>query len=241
MVIDTPVYVPLGFAHVHPHVFFDFLAYTIGARLYFWMRPKTDMTKRQSWAIAGGALAGAALGAVLLAVLMDPFHWKLGKTIVGGLLGGVAGVELTKIAVGYRRSTGDTFVFPLLAGMGVGRLGCFLSGLADNTTGIATGLPWGVDLGDGVPRHPTAIYEIVFLIVMGGFLIRRKRLPREPGDLFKIFMIAYLVFRLFIDFLKPYPRPFLGLGALQLAALAGLYYYAGDVRRLAGKPRASHA
>jgi hypothetical protein len=52
-----------------------------------------------------------------------------------------------------------------------------------------------------------------------------------PGDAFKLFMIAYMSFRLLCDFLKPYPRIFLGLGGIQWACLLILLYYARDVLR----------
>ena len=82
---------------------------------------------------------------------------------VGGLIGGLIAVEWTKRWLRVTIPTGDLLVVPLVAGIAIGRIGCFLTGLADRTYGLATGLPWGVDFGDGVLRHPTQIYEIVFL------------------------------------------------------------------------------
>lgn len=73
-------------------------------------------------------------------------------TVVGGLLGGLVGVELSKKIIGVRTSSGDLFSYPLILGMMIGRVGC-LGGLEDNTYGEATTLPWGMDLGDGVMRH----------------------------------------------------------------------------------------
>jgi hypothetical protein len=52
-----------------------------------------------------------------------------------------------------------------------------------------------------------------------------------PGDAFKLFMAAYMSFRLLCDFIKPYPRIFLGLGGIQWACLLILLYYARDVAR----------
>lgn len=226
----------------HPtHLVFNFLAYTVGIRIYLSnARERLPAPVRST--VVLGALAGALVGSVLLACLYDPMVWSRGngdpmalfwqgQTVVGGLLGGLAGVELAKKSIGYSRSTGDSFVVPLAVGMMIGRVGCFLTGLGDNTHGIATALPWGYDFGDGVRRHPTQLYDIVFL---GGFLLclKAKLFPRErEGDLFKIFMIAYLAYRFAVDFLKPYPRPFLGLHIIQVACAGGLAYYAADLRR----------
>jgi len=69
--------------------------------------------------------------------------WMSGQSIVGGLLGGLIGVELAKKLTGVNRSTGGDFVMPLMVGTVIGRIGCFLAGLNDGTYGNATTLPWG--------------------------------------------------------------------------------------------------
>ena len=212
------------------------------------------ITASQRSSISVGALVGAIVGAKLLVMVQHidllGQDWRLfalmmlqGKTIVGALLGGLIGVEVTKKMIGVRRSTGDSFVYSVLWGTAIGRVGCFLTGLSDRTYGIATTLPWGVDFGDGIFRHPTQLYEIAFLVLL--FLVLRRcesarkrpqRLPsrkgRREGDLFKIYMIAYLGFRFCIDFIKPEFRPLLGLSAIQIACLAGLVYYLPSAKRL---------
>ena len=142
------------------------------------------------------------------------------------------GVELTKKYIGVRRSTGDSFVYSVLWGMVIGRVGCFLTGLSDRTYGIATTLPWGVDFGDGLARHPTQLYEVAFLLLLFVVLRLYEQRPRREGDLFKFFMIAYLSFRLLVDLIKPEFRPILGLSAIQIACMGGLVYYARDVVRI---------
>lgn len=63
-----------------------------------------------------------------------------------------------------------------------------------------------------------------------------------PGDAFKLFMVAYLSFRLLCDFIKPYPRIFRGLGGIQWACLLLLLYYSRDVTRwLRPAPRVANA
>ena len=166
-----------------------------------------------------------------------------GKTIVGALVFGVIAVEWMKRYIGLDQSTGDLYAIPLAVGIAIGRVGCFLTGLSDDTYGIATGLPWGIDFGDGVLRHPTQLYEIVFLLGMVPVLfwvLRRspavvrknqEMIRFRAGDVFKVFMVAYLSFRLLCDFIKPYPRVFLGLGTIQWACVLGLLYYSGDMAR----------
>lgn len=226
----------------HPaHLVFNLLAYSVGIRIYL-RNARECLPAPVRSTVVLGALAGAFVGSILLACLYDPMVWFQGsddprylfwqgQTVVGGLLGGLIGVEFAKKWVGHARSTGDPFVVPLAVGMMIGRVGCFLTGLGDNTHGIATTLPWGYNFGDGVRRHPTQLYDIVFL---SGFLLflKAKLFPRErEGDLFKVFMIAYLAYRFAVDFIKPYPRPFLGLHIIQVVCVGGLTYYAPDLRR----------
>jgi phosphatidylglycerol---prolipoprotein diacylglyceryl transferase len=214
-----------------------------------------NITSSQRTSVSVGALVGALIGAKLL-VLVQHFDvlgqdWRLflllvlqGKTIVGALLGGLIGVELTKKWIGVRRSTGDSFVFSVLWGTAIGRVGCFLTGLSDRTYGTATSLPWGVDFGDGIARHPTQLYEVGFLVLLFLGLWWCKSTVSHPnhrnsrhnslreGDLFKIYMIGYFGFRFLIDFIKPEFRPILGLSAIQLACIGALLYYAKDSVRL---------
>jgi prolipoprotein diacylglyceryltransferase len=155
-----------------------------------------------------------------------------GKTIVGGLLGGWAGVEIAKKRLGIAHSTGDGYVFPLVLGMSVGRIGCFLTGLADHTYGTHTSLPWAVDFGDG-PRHPTQLYEIGFLLLVGAVFLARLRRPRANGELFRLFMLGYFAFRLVVEFIKPrYTIPYVGLSSIQIASLIGGVVAAAQLMRL---------
>ncbi len=116
---------------------------------------------------------------------------------------------------------------PIIVGTAIGRIGCFLTGNEDHTVGLPTQLPWGVNFGDG-PRHPTQLYEILFLIVLGMFIVWLSRRPHREGDLFKCYFVAYLAFRFAVDFLKPEVRVFAGLSSIQLASLIALLYVIVD-------------
>jgi prolipoprotein diacylglyceryltransferase len=201
------------------------------------------------FAIAAGCIVGAILGSriavwidrpdLALAAWDSPRLWLMGQSIVGAMLGGLAGVELAKAAKGLHRSTGDAFVVPLTVGIAIGRIGCFVAGLHDDTYGNATSLPWGVDFGDGVARHPTQLYDIAFVLALAAALHRaRATLARVPGLAFKLFLCAYLAWRIGIDFVKPVPYPYPGsLSGLQWLAAAGLIVYAPFVLRALSRLR----
>ena len=192
--------------------------------------------------IVVAAAVGAALGSKLsfwfddpLAAFADFPEWRhllQGKSIVGGLLGGLVGVEIAKKALGQTESTGDSFVWPLAIGMSIGRVGCFLAGLADHTYGTQTALPWAIDFGDGTPRHPTQLYEIAFLLGWTTLIWRRRQRLSQSGDLFRLYLAGYLLFRLVIEFIKPLPYSWMGLSGIQWLCLVGLAYYLPALPRL---------
>jgi len=237
------------------HFWLELLAYAVGAQWYRLNLRRAppgvaSPDPLQRWAVIAGAVFGAAVGSKLLyvlqylpALLVQPaVTWWSGKTIAGGLLGGLIGVELAKRATGWRASTGDAFVGPLVAGMVIGRLGCQLAGLEDLTYGGTTSLPWGWDYGDGLRRHPVALYEVFGLLLLaGGLHLRRDRLARVAGDRFRAFMVGYLLLRLALDFLKPphttaaagllVPALYGLLTAIQWACVAGLAYYLPSIGR----------
>ena len=225
---------------VHPHLLFEIVAYAVAWRLFVRDRARQDpvgdaMTRAVLLTVViVGGVVGAKLSFLLedpaatLAHLTDPVWLFQGRSIIGALLGGLLSVELAKPLLGVTVATGDVYVRPLVVGLAVGRVGCFLAGVSDGTHGVP--VAWGMDLGDGVPRHPTALYEIVFLAVLGVGLARWR--PARDGDRFKAFMVAYLGWRLVIEAWKTQPFPWLGLSGIQLLCVLGLLWYAGvAVRR----------
>ena len=228
------------------HTVFDLLAWASGALVGYAVRRRylaagTPSGFRPSQhpvyviAVAIGAGIGALLaggGNMALAGLPP-----LGHSIAGAIAGGIVGAEGYKLACGIKGSTGLVFVAPLATGIAVGRWGCFLAGLPDYTYGIPTGLPWGVDFGDGIPRHPVQLYESFDML---GFLVwfiwqlgRRSPLIYRSG--FHLLVGFYAVQRFCWEFLKPYPKvlgPFDMFHFLMLALFAySLWMLWGEQRR----------
>lgn len=237
-----PVYIHVFGVTLHPHTVFELLAYFVGFRVFLRTRRKYgDVIPNNTrwWALCAAAV-GAASGSKLLYWLerpavtwqhrLDPAFLLGGKSIVGALAGGLIAVEATKLLMGERRSTGDLMAVPIAVGAAIGRVGCFLTGLSDDTCGTPTSLPWGVNFGDGIARHPTQLYEIVFLVVLAVMLWRMLRRSHVDGDVFKAFMVSYAAWRLAVDFIKPEQR-FAGLSFIQWTCVALLVYYATDVVR----------
>jgi len=241
--MSFPFYVHIGPLSIHPHLLFEALAYALGFRLYLELRRRRgDLVHDVDrwWVIAASAI-GAVVGSKLLFLLEDPRqslqHFSQptllfsGKTIVGALIGGLLAVEFAKKRRGITNRTGDLFALPLCLGIAIGRVGCFLTGIEDQTDGVATSVPWGVNFGDGIRRHPTQLYEILFVLLLGMFIYTVSRRSYRQGELFKIFMVGYFAFRVACDFLKPEVRVFAALSSIQLACAAMLLYYSPDILR----------
>lgn len=246
MVIHAPVLTPSDANGVH--FFFEWLAIFVGAFVYRRLRRQRGAEGAltgKTYFVTLGCIFGAAIGnklvfwieyadriPELLQGLMhnNPVAWGqlfAGQSIVGGLLGGLIGVELAKKLVGIKYSTGDDFVLPLIVGTVIGRIGCFLAGLNDGTYGVATAMLWGVDFGDGVARHPTQLYDMMFAVVWGGCLWhQRALLAAKPGLAFKLYLAGYLFWRLCVDAIKPLPYVFpFGLSGIQVVCVVALVIY----------------
>ena len=226
---------PVMIGPIHPHLFFEVLGYVIALPLILREKRKrtSNITDEQTAWLIAAALFGALFGARILAFLehMDdlperdvPLLLFGGKTIVGGLLGGTFGIELAKKFLGITERTGDVYVTPLVFSMAIGRIGCFLTGLDDATYGTVTDLPWGVDFGDGLTRHPTQLYGVIALFGIWGWLNQNEF--EVQGKRFQMFMILYLSWRLIIDFAKDTTTvEFLLLTPIQWACVFGLAYF----------------
>lgn len=246
--MSFPVYLRVGTLELHPHQVFEILAWVVGFYVYYRARRRAgDVLSNHDrlWVVVAAVLGGLAGSRLLFAIesagslsgqVTGGSALLGGKSIVGGLIGGVVAVEAVKRWLGVTVSTGDLLAMPLVVGMAIGRVGCFLTGLDDQTYGVATSLRWGVDFGDGVARHPTQLYEIAALAALAVLLHRHGPHLKREGDRFKLFMVVYLAFRLCVDFFKP-GEPVLGLTVIQWACVAGLGYYGPQISRLAAGVR----
>lgn len=236
--IDFPATLHLFGRDILLHPITETLGIFLGMRYYYFLKRKSKSKNdlKTSLAVLLGATLGALIGSKIIGNLENPallFSGNLtfqqfwtNNTIVGGLAFGLLGVELAKKVVGHKESTGDIMVFPLILAMIVGRIGCFFTGIYEQTYGIPTTFFLGMDLGDGLHRHPVALYEIGFLILLWIELNRFKKKWAYPsGFLFQLFMLSYFSFRFLLDFIKPRNEIFLNLGAIQITCMLMIFYY----------------
>ncbi len=223
---------------INEHLVLEYLAFFIAFQYYVYLRKHSEDTipGKNRLSIILGAIIGAFIGSRLTGFLENPLialnvnnvmQLLETKSIMGGLFGGLLGVEIAKKIIHEKQSSGDLFTLPIIVGIFIGRIGCFLNGTNEFTYGSATNSIFGMDLGDGQLRHPTSLYELVFLLLL--FIILKKlknHSALESGLLFKLFMISYFGFRFLIEFIKPNVFFIFGLSSIQwLCVLCWIYYF----------------
>ncbi|MGX5684671.1 prolipoprotein diacylglyceryl transferase [Chryseobacterium cucumeris] len=235
--MDFPVTFHIFGKTILAHPLFEAAGMFLGMRYYFYLKRKAKekLSFNTSAAVLIGATAGALIGSKLIGNLENPYalfenfsfrkFWS-NNTIVGGLAFGLMGVELAKKIVHHKESTGDLIVFPLILAMIIGRIGCFLTGVYEETYGIPTDSVFGMHLGDQYLRHPVALYEIAFLILLWiglKYIQNRKKYP--SGFIFQLFMFSYFTFRFLLDFIKPRVEIIGNMGTIQMVCICVIIYY----------------
>jgi prolipoprotein diacylglyceryl transferase len=214
------------------YALFVSLGIIAGLLVYFYEARKIQKNDEKTLMIVIGAVIGSAVGAKLLEFLLNIDRLQSGndllvflfsgRTIVGGLIGGTIGVWATKKMLNIRAKRGNLFAPAIALGVCIGRLGCFFNGCC---YGKPTSLPWATDFGDGVLRHPTQIYESLFMLAMF-FIIKFGFKNKEvaPGFLFNLLMIAYFSFRFLIEFIRTERIAFFHLTYFQIICIFVLIY-----------------
>lgn len=232
-----PILFHIGNIDLPSYSFFVTLGLVVGLSVYFYESKKQKKMSDNGIFVVVGALVGGAIGAKILEFAINydffiknignPANLLSGRTIVGGLIGGTIGAILTKKALGIKEKRGNLFAPAIAIGVAIGRLGCFFAGCC---YGKPTGLSWwGVDFGDHILRHPTQLYESLFMLGMFIYLEKIKNRPDiKPGQLFKLLMVSYFTFRFFIESIRVEPVIFVGLTVFQIISIVVILYLVRD-------------
>lgn len=251
-----PFLFQLGPLPVPTHGFFMLAGVLVAVLVFVYEARRRRMLDERLVGVIAGTLFGGAIGAKLstlwlylevapepslLGVLIDG-----GKSILGGLAGAYFGAVLFKRVLGYQERTGDLFAPAVALGMAVGRVGCLLT----EQIGTPTTLPWGLTLSaelaaripncpacaPGVRLHPSFLYEILFHLASFALLWWWLR-PRVfvKGELLKIYLLAYALFRFAVEFVRGNQIVWQGLTRSQLflipSTLLLLLYFGRQWRR----------
>ena len=163
----------------------------------------------------GAAVLGALIGSKLVFVATYPalilaafegdngwfLAWLSGDSAPGALLGGRLAVWLAG-REGRAVRVADALVLPVAAALLVLSLGVFFWALRGDGVGGPTGLPWGVDFGDGVARHPVMLYEALGLFAMVAMIRTMSPGASGAGERSRLFLLVFCGFSMLIGFLK---------------------------------------
>lgn len=172
------------------------------------------------WVVAA-TIIGARLGHVFFyewdVYRLDPvkilYVWEGGLASHGGTIGIILAVILFSIITTKRSPlwTFDRLVVPIALTGGLIRLGNLMN---SEIFGHATTLPWGFRfvrsaewhrLYEGLPCHPTQIYEALAYFALFGLLMWmywKMNAEERPGLIFGTFLIGIFLPRFLIEFIK---------------------------------------
>jgi prolipoprotein diacylglyceryltransferase len=240
-----------GFWHPALHLGFEILGYVVSLGVYRWQACpdilQPDQRQRLKWWTLGGAILGAKL-VPILENIQSPAVWFVllsGKSLAGGLLGGIIGTEIGKLKAKIPVSTGDVLVWPLLLGSLAGRLGCASCAVMDGMLGsrlsdnLLTQFPWVGLLSVAVPKNlavafevqqalhlkpgiywNVAMLEILGLICIAGamwLVVQWKN--RQAGVVFYSFCLGYFMLRIALEAVK---HPVIQFSVVQGVSLIGV-------------------
>ena len=159
-----------------------------------------------------GVVLGGRLGYVFFynfgKFLEDPVWlvkvWTGGMSFHGGLIGVIVAMWLYGRSIGIKFFAVADFVAPLVpVGLGAGRIGNFIGG---ELWGRATDLPWAMVFPRdplGLARHPSQLYQFALEgVALFCLLWWFSSKPRPKMAVSGLFLLAYGVFRILVEFVR---------------------------------------
>jgi phosphatidylglycerol:prolipoprotein diacylglycerol transferase len=211
-----PVLFEIGDVRIYSHGFFFLAGLLCGLALLMVEARRRHWPKEEVIPITLAAFVGGMFGARLSMLF---FHgWDAAPVVLnfyayfdprygpGSILGAVAGAYLggyiASRAIGKAGCTCDAFAPAMALATAVGRIGDFLA--AEDGLGKATGLPWGVPApGVDYLVHPAPLYDAAFNLFWCAALLLLRSHPRlQNGNLLKLGLAGYAIFRFFVEFVR---------------------------------------
>ena len=252
-----PVLFRVGDFQVGSYALMALLALAAGCAVFSWLAARDGHSRMLFveiglWAFIIALVASKLFGAALV---FDHEHpWDSVKNVLrfGGhyYIGVIAGVAFLVIV--FRRlkvpfPTGLDYLAPGLAlAHGIGRMGCLLAGCC---WGAACELPWAITFPEGgenftgvpqgIPLHPTQVYEFLAEMLIASFLLwKHVRHRGAPGTTFLWYAVLYGVARFLVEFVRDDPRgTLLGMPTSQPLAVISAVAAGVLLIVLAGRPR----
>ena len=218
-----------GLAYVAGFLFAWWYARRLVSNISLWPRHKmdnlpihpVDIDDFLVWAVIG-IILGGRLGYVLFyelsTYLENPLRvfmlWQGGMSFHGGLTGCI----LAMIAFARSRGFSVFHLFDVIGpsstiGLFFGRVANFINQeLYGKPTDFALGVIFPIT-GDGIPRHPSQLYEGILeglvLFVILRYLSHSRKMFAQPGFVAGAFVCGYAIARIAVEFVR-LPDPQIG-------------------------------
>jgi len=144
---------------------------------------------------------------------------ETGRSVLGGILGLVAGLLIAKRLLKFNPPVLDNLAFALPIGMAITRLGCLFGGCC---YGTETSLPWAVQYGKNfrvfqiqsanlqipdtsafsLPMHPTQIYDLLFCLIICLLIYLIRNTWKASGSRLLFSILCYAIFRFVNEFFR---------------------------------------
>jgi phosphatidylglycerol:prolipoprotein diacylglycerol transferase len=145
------------------------------------------------------------------------FPYPKGNTIIGGIIGGIFGIWISKKLIHFNFPILDSFSVSLPLAMSIQRIGCFLVGCC---YGTPTNLPWAVEyschthayeahLSRGLidttsllslPIHPNQLYQTILCMIIAFTIWKLRNYWKRSGNLFLTSIVLYFIARFIVEF-----------------------------------------
>jgi phosphatidylglycerol:prolipoprotein diacylglycerol transferase len=238
-----PKLIEIGPLVIHSYGFMLALSFAIGIWLAGRRAEKRGIPSEKIADVALLIIVVTIVGArgLYVAAHWDQFQGRWGdifRTWEGGLTMYGGAVPAAILAIWWLKRSGvdtwkalDAMAPSLALGLGITRIGCFLSGCC---FGTPTDLPWGVtfpadshagSIHHGMALHPTQLYDSLIGFAIFAILLFLDRKPLPKGNLFMVTVLLTSASRFLLDFVRTYDRtafpiPSLPLTLNQLVTLA---------------------
>lgn len=175
-----------------PYFFFEVLGIVAGA-FVAWMIKMPAVKSRHKLDVYICGVAGLIIGLKAPVLLSYGFSSDMlinGKSYMGGLLGAFTAINLYK-AFSHQTSSsfGGRFVIPLAVAAGFGKIGCYYNGCCGGNFILPV-------------QFVESVFQFVAALLLFLFYFRTKR----ADLLFPIYLLAYLVMRFLVEFVRIEPR-----------------------------------
>lgn len=152
--------------------------------------------------LAIGLIIGAKIP-IWLSYGLDSALVLSNKSVMGALLGAFISVNIYKYILHQKdKSYGGIFIIPLAVAIGFGKIGCYLNGCCSGHFFI-----------------PVQLMECAFQFIMASVLYVIYKKTQNISILFPAYMVAYLIMRFIVEFVRVEPKIWVNLTIYQILSL----------------------